>query len=106
MFPSVDKERIIKATTLANGEKSQIIELLLSQKINNTENKQQKISNVLINVIQESKKKLVAYNKYINNLKKLSEVTSQFSNQILQNLTQIKKVGFFYSTKKKKKKKF
>ena len=93
MFPNAGTEKILRATTIAEGDKQKVIELLLTQKMENSEKKkQQHLCTVIITVINDTKKRLVGYNKYINNAKKLSEVTSPLAFQLLQNLSQIKRV--------------
>ncbi len=74
MFPGTNREKIVRATTLAAGDREKAMDLLLSQSIDSQQAKNQKVESlgkVLRDVIEQSRASLAVLQKLGMSVKKL-----------------------------------
>lgn len=79
LFPGTNREKIVRATTLAAGDREKAMDLLLSQSIDSQQAKNQKVESlgkVLKDVIEQSRASLAALQKVALGVKSADELTT------------------------------
>ena len=95
LFPGTNREKIVRATTLAAGDREKAMDLLLSQSIDSQQAKNQKVDSlgkVLKDVIEQSRASLASLQKLAQTVRDASELSSPAMQGLQRALSTIKKL--------------
>lgn len=95
LFPTTNREKIVRATTLAAGDREKAMDLLLSQSIDSQQAKNQKVESlgkVLRDVIEQSRVSLTALGKLAAGIRSPEQLSSPPLQALQRGLSTIKKL--------------